>query len=231
MLSKKVAVIADDDKETLRILVDTLEADGFEVALAMDTQHALSLIRKVNPVLVVSEIGKANYDGLLLFETYKKDYPYLNNFKMVILTNNNEEKYEISSFESGIDDYLIKPLRKNAFKMRIVRYLNEENPVVHVVPEKQFQIRDLHFNLLNKTIYKLPEKKQIPIQSKTFEILFFLASNNDRIFSREALIKAVWAPSRKVSPRSIDVHILKIRQLLGENYVKTIKGVGYLFVK
>lgn len=230
MLTRKMAVIADDDKETLRNLVSTLEDDGFEVALALDTNHAIQLIKKVHPVLVISEIGKHNYDGLSLFESFKKEVRLINQLKMVILTNNSDEKYEILSFESGIDDFLLKPLRKNAFRKRIVRYFKEEK-APQKAPKKQYQIRDLFFNISNKSIHKLPNEEVVPIQSKTFDILLFLALNHDHIYSREALINAIWPINSKVTARSIDVHILKIRQLLGEGYIKTIKGVGYIFIK
>ncbi|PTB88396.1 hypothetical protein C9994_17780 [Marivirga lumbricoides] len=92
-------------------------------------------------------------------------------------------------------------------------------------------MRDLFFNISNKSIHKIPNQEVIPIQAKTFDILLFLALNHDHIFSREALINAIWPVNSKVTARSIDVHILKIRQLLGEGYIKTIKGVGYIFLK
>ncbi len=230
MLTKKTAVIADDDKETLRSLVSTLEDNGFEVALALDNEHALQLIKKVNPILVISEVGKNNYDGVRLYEAYKKESKLNDHLKMVILTNNVDENLEIQSFESGVDDFLIKPLRKNAFNKRITRYFIEQKKELKS-PKKQFQIRDLFFNLVNKTVYKMPENKQVRIQSKSFEILFFLAFHHDQVFSRDALISAIWETNSKVTARSIDVHILKIRQAFGDEYVKTIKGVGYIFSK
>jgi two-component system alkaline phosphatase synthesis response regulator PhoP len=230
MLTKKTAVIADDDKETLRTLVSTLEDNGFEVALALDSEHALQLIKKVNPILVISEIGKNNYDGVGLFEAYKMDPKINDNLKMVILTSSIDENLEIKSFESGVDDFLIKPLRKNAFNKRILRYFIEQKKEVKS-PKKQFQIRDLFFNLVAKTVYKTSENTPIQIQSKSFDILFFLAYNHDQVFSREVLIRAIWESNSKVTSRSIDVHILKIRQAIGEEYVKTIKGVGYIFSK
>ncbi len=230
MLTKKTAVIADDDKETLRSLVSTLEENGFEVALALDNEHALQLIKKVNPILVISEIGKNNYDGVRLYEEYKKESKLNDHLKMVILTNNVDENLEIKSFESGVDDFLIKPLRKNAFNKRITRYFIEQKKELKS-PKKQYQIRDLFFNLVTKTVFKTPENRPVRIQSKSFDILLFLALNHDQVFSRETLINAIWESNSKVTPRSIDVHILKIRQAFGDQYVKTIKGVGYIFNK
>ncbi len=229
MQEKKIAIIADDDKETITSLVEALEEKGFFIKIADDTQHALQLIKNVKPCLVISEIGKMKYDGVLLFEAYKKEPVFSNHFKMVILTNNNDEKYEVMSFESGIDDYLLKPLRTKAFQKRIHRFFNKENARLSI-PEKQFQIRGLFFNLTNKTIQQIHDKKLIKIQSKTFDLLFFLAVNNNQIFSRESLLQSIWTEDKQITSRSVDVHILKIRQVLGKGFIKTVKGVGYLFI-
>jgi two-component system alkaline phosphatase synthesis response regulator PhoP len=230
MQQSRTAVIADDDKGTLRDLVRILESENFNVALALDTQHAIQLINKHQPQLIISEIGNQNYDGIRLFkylkeESTKKDI----DARIIALTSNNEEKNEILSYESGIDFFLKKPLRKNAFKKRLLKFFSSDDSYFQLKPIEEYEIRDLFFDVKKRLLYKLPFKELLQIQSKSYEILLFLARFPNQVFSREQLMQAIWGNTAKVSLRSVDIHILKIRQLLGEDYIKTIKGVGYLF--
>ncbi|SMG14573.1 two-component system, OmpR family, alkaline phosphatase synthesis response regulator PhoP [Marivirga sericea] len=230
MQQRKTAVIADDDKETLRDLVKILESENFNVALALDTQHAIQLINRHQPLLVISEIANKNYDGISLFNYLKKEASISElEPKIIALTSNNEEQNEILSYESGIDFFLRKPLRKNAFKKRLLKFFGAEENIFHLKPLDEYAIRDLYFDMKKRLLFKLPAKELLQIQSKSYEILLFLARFPNQVFSREQLMHVIWGSSSKVTLRSVDIHILKIRQLLGEGYIKTIKGVGYLF--
>ncbi|ADR20344.1 DNA-binding response regulator [Marivirga tractuosa] len=230
MQQSRTAVIADDDKETLRDLVRILESENFNVALALDTQHAIQLINRHQPLLIISEIANQNYDGIGLFNYLKNDATIKEvEPRIIALTSNSEEQYEILSYESGIDFFLRKPLRKNAFRKRLTKFFGEEENVFHLKPIDEYEIRDLYFDIKKHLLFKLPSKDLMQIQSKSFEILLFLARFPNKVFSREQIMQAIWGNSSKVTLRSVDIHILKIRQLLGEDYIKTIKGVGYLF--
>jgi two-component system alkaline phosphatase synthesis response regulator PhoP len=230
MQQRKTAVIADDDKETLRDLVKILESEDFNVALALDTEHAIQLINRHQPLLLISEIANQNYDGISLFNYLKKESSSQDfDPKIVALTSNNDEQNEILSYESGIDCFLRKPLRKIAFKKRLSRFFGEEESIFHLKPLEEYEIKDLHFDIKKHLLFTLPARELQQIQSKSFEILLFLARFPNQVFSRQQLMEAIWGNSSKVTLRSVDIHILKIRQLLGEGYIKTIKGVGYLF--
>jgi len=230
MQQSRIAVIADDDKETLRDLVNILEAENFNVALALDTQHAIQLINKHKPLLIISEIADHNYDGISLFKYLREESELCESDpKIIALTSNNEEKNEILSYESGIDFFLKKPLRKNAFKKRLSKFFSQEEGIYHLKALEEYEILDLFFDIKKHLLFKLPSKELIQIQSKSYEILLFLARFPNKVFSREQIMLAIWGDSAKVTQRSVDIHILKIRQLLGEGYIKTIKGVGYLF--
>ncbi|HET8859635.1 response regulator transcription factor [Marivirga sp.] len=230
MQQSRTAVIADDDKETLRDLVKILESENFNVALALDTQHAIQLINKHHPLLIISEIANQNYDGISLFN-YLRNEPNTKEIdpKIIALTSNQEEQNEVLSYESGIDYFLQKPLRKNAFKKRLSKFFGEEESIFHLKPLDEYEIKDLFFDIKKNLLYKLPSKDLIQIQSKSFEILLFLARFPNKVFSRDQIMQTIWGLGSKVTLRSVDIHILKIRQLLGDNYIKTIKGVGYLF--
>jgi two-component system alkaline phosphatase synthesis response regulator PhoP len=145
------------------------------------------------------------------------------------LTSNKEERNEILSYESGIDFFLRKPLRKNAFKQRLSKFFGEQEDIHHLKPILEYQIGNLFFDIKRHLLFKLPEDEILQIQSKSFEILLFLARFPNQVFSREQIMQSIWGKASKVTLRSVDIHILKIRQLLGEGYIKTIKGVGYLF--
>lgn len=229
MRPQMMAVIADDDKKTLRDLVRVLEEEHFEVALALDTEHAFQLVQKHKPQLIISEVAKSNYDGLSLFEKVRGEID-TNEYqsKLIILTSNADERNEILSFETGIDTYLRKPLRSHAFKKRLARFFQLKSDI-NTVKMDHFQIKDLYFDLKKRLLYRKSSNTHLTIQAKTFDILFFLASHANNVFSRQQLLQQIWKDNHTVTARSVDVHILKIRQLLGSGYVKTIKGVGYLF--
>jgi two-component system alkaline phosphatase synthesis response regulator PhoP len=230
MPSMKTAIIADDDKETLRELIQVLESEGFSVALALDTQHAIQLINRHQPSLIISEIANRNYDGISLLNYLRNDgYNKELDSKVIALTSNREERYEILSYESGIDFFLHKPLRKNAFKKRLSKFFDADDDTHHFKAIDEYEIRDLYFDIKRHLLYKLPTKELLKIQSKSFEILLFLARFPHQVFAREQIMQTIWGKSSTVTLRSVDIHILKIRQLLGEGYIKTIKGVGYLF--
>ncbi len=230
MQQSRTAVIADDDKDTLRDLVKILESENFSVALALDTLHAIQLINRHKPLLIISEIANQNYDGISLFNYLKNDSLQSEiDPKIIALTSDKDEQNEILSFESGIDFFLHKPLRKNAFKKRLSNFFGDKESIFHLKPIDEYEIRDLYFDIKKHLLYALPSMELIQIQSKSFEILLFLARFPNQVFSREQIMQAIWGNSSKVTLRSVDIQILKIRQLLGEGYVKTIKGVGYLF--
>jgi len=230
MQKSRTAVIADDDKETLRDLITILESENFNVALALDTQHAIQLIIKHQPLLIISEVANYNYDGISIFRYLKNDIEIKGvDPKIIALTSDEDEKNEILSYDSGIDFFLRKPLRKKAFKKRLSKFFEEEENVFHLRAMDEYQIRDLFFDIKKHLLFKLPSKDLIKIQSKSYEILLFLAQFPNKVFSREQIMHNIWGNSAKVTLRSVDIHILKIRQLLGEEYIKTIKGVGYLF--
>jgi len=226
----KTAIIADDDKNTLRDLVDVLESENFNVSLALDTNHAIQLANKIQPLLVISEVANQNYDGISLFKYFKNQQ---NNCKhdpkLIALTSNSDEQYEILSYDTGIDFFLKKPLRKMAFKHRISKFFNDEEITSGTASMEDYQIRDLHFDIKHHLLYKLPNRNQIVIQSKSFDILLHLAKYPNQVFKREQLLEDIWGVESKVSLRTVDIHILKIRQALGDEYIKTIKGVGYIF--
>lgn len=230
MQQSRTAVIADDDKETLRDLVKILESENFNVALALDTQHAIQLIDRHQPLLIISEVANQNYDGISLFNYLKNEASKKEvDPKIIALTSNKEERFEILSYESGIDFFLRKPLRKNAFKKRLSKFFGEDENIFHLKPLDEYQIRDLYFDIKKHLLFKSHTNEMMQIQAKSFEILLFLARFPNQVFSREQIMQAIWGNSSKVTLRSVDIHILKIRQLLGEDYIKTIKGVGYLF--
>jgi two-component system alkaline phosphatase synthesis response regulator PhoP len=226
---KKFAVIADDDKDTLRNLVGTLELEGFDVALALDNSHAVKLVKKHKPKLIISEAAKENYDGINLLGNLRKDISNWPDTRFIILTSNTTETLEINAFDLGVDDFLLKPIRPNAFRKRIHKYSRDAFQL-DKAPVDVITLRDLKLDPFHKRVLKAGKDKPEKIQSKTFDILYFLARNHDQVFSREKILQMIWGDQIDVTPRSIDVHVLKIRTVLGEGYVKTIKGVGYKFL-
>lgn len=224
MQQYKVLVV-DDEPDILDMIEYNLKNEGFAVEIANDGESAIRLARESRPDLVLLDIMMPRLDGV---ETCRRlrEMPEMRNSAIVFLTARAEEYSELAGFEAGADDYITKPIRPRVLMSRIKAVLRRGIDSEQTT-ETQLKISDLEIIKDEHLVYQ--NGRPITLPKKEFELLFFLASRPGKVFSREVLLEKIWGTDVYVVPRTIDVHIRKLREKLGETYIQTIKGVGYKF--
>ena len=154
-----------------------------------------------------------------------RQIPELKNTFIIFLTARMEEYSEVAAFDVGADDYITKPIKPRALMSRIAALFRRESKKEQ--EQSQISIRDLVIDRGSYTIEK--SGKTITLPKKEFELLFFLAKNPNMVFSRDELLQNIWGADVFVLARTVDVHIRKVREKIGDDYITTVKGVGYKF--
>jgi two-component system alkaline phosphatase synthesis response regulator PhoP len=222
-IAHKVLVV-DDDPDIVELLAYNLEKEGYDVATASNGKNALETARTFNPELVVLDIMMPQIDGI---ETARllRNIPDFKNTYILFLTARSEEYSEVAAFEIGADDYLTKPIKPRALMSRINALFRREAQKAD--PGEQLEIAGLSINRKNYTVTQ--KEKSVVLPKKEFELLFFLAQHPNKVFNRDELLQKIWGADIYVLERTVDVHIRKVREKIGESYIKTLKGVGYMF--
>ncbi|MFN8353135.1 MAG: response regulator transcription factor [Spirosomataceae bacterium] len=221
--SYKVLVV-DDDPDISELLQYNLEKEGFEVRAASDGRRALEIVRDFTPDLVLLDIMMPYLDGI---ETGRllRQIPELRDTYILFLTARTEEYSEIAAFDIGADDYITKPIKPRALMSRIKALFRREAQKLE--PVEKVEIGGLSINRQNHSVTLNGEVLVFP--KKEFELLAFLAQNPDKVFSRDEILRRIWGEDIYVLERTVDVHIRKLREKIGEGFIKTLKGVGYMF--
>jgi two-component system alkaline phosphatase synthesis response regulator PhoP len=221
--SQKVLVV-DDEEPILELLKYNLEKQGYDVRTAIDGQGAVEVARKFHPDLVLLDIMMPKMDGVEACRQIRA-MPELANTFIVFLTARAEEYSEIAAFDVGADDYILKPIKPRALMSRIGAFFRRDSKKKNT--SSQIKIGDL---LIDRTSYTIRLKdKEISLPKKEFELLFFLAQNPNKVFNRDDLLQNIWGSDVYVLARTVDVHIRKVREKIGDDYITTVKGVGYKF--
>jgi len=217
-------LVVDDEEPILELLKYNLEKGGFEVKTAIDGSRAVEIAKKFVPDLVLLDIMMPKMDGV---ETCRllRDIPELQKTFVVFLTARSEEYSEVAAFDVGADDYITKPIKPRALMSRINAMFRRDSKKTS--PSSLITVGDLTIDRTSYTI-KVNEK-EINLPKKEFELLYFLAQNPNKVFSREELLQNIWGSDVYVLARTVDVHIRKVREKIGEEYITTVKGVGYKF--
>ncbi len=220
---QKVLVV-DDEEAILELLRYNLEKGGYDVKTASDGMKAIEIARKFQPDLVLLDIMMPKMDGV---ETCRqiREIPHMDKAFVVFLTARAEEYSEVAAFDVGADDYITKPIKPRALMSRIsalFRRDSKKTPVANTI-----SIGDL---IIDRSSYTIRIKdREISLPKKEFELLYFLAQNPNQVFTREDLLQHIWGTDVYVLARTVDVHIRKVREKIGEEFITTVKGVGYKF--
>jgi two-component system alkaline phosphatase synthesis response regulator PhoP len=218
-------LLVDDDPDILELLEYNLAKENYVLAKAVNGQQALEIAKTFKPNLVILDVMMPILDGI---ETARqmKLMPELKSSIILFLTARGEEYTEIAAFEAGGADYVVKPIKPRALVSRIKSMLNREGGPAENSQEI-IQIGDL---VINRTQYSASfQGRLLVLPKKEFELLSFLARNPNKVFNRDELLEKVWGTDVYVVERTVDVHIRKLREKIPEYYIKTLKGVGYLF--
>lgn len=222
-LNKKILII-DSDNENIDFLSYSLRKEGYKVYVARTSAEGIDLAIKEQPTLIILEIILPDIDGI---ETCWKlrENPKFEKTLIVFLTSRGEVFSEVSSFNAGADDFVVKPIRSQAFICRINTMINKNSKL-----NEENNIFEFGNILINKDQYLVSnDGLDIHLPKKAFEILFLLCTNANKLLSREEIHEAIWIDDQKLKSRTIDVYINKIRESIGERYINTVKGVGYKF--
>jgi two-component system alkaline phosphatase synthesis response regulator PhoP len=222
-------LIADDEPDILEFVCYNLIKEGFQVSTATNGIEALEKAKSINPHLILLDIMMPELDGV---ETCRelRSMPEFEDTIIAFLTARSEDYSQIVGFEVGGDDYITKPIRPRVLISRINALLRRtEKASGNANSSKVLKIGDLLIDKEQYVIRKEGSDDKIVLAKKEFELLTLLVSKPGKVFSREEIFKNIWGSNVIVGNRTIDVHIRKIREKIGDEYIKTIKGVGYKF--
>jgi two-component system alkaline phosphatase synthesis response regulator PhoP len=223
--TKQKILIVDDEPDILELIEYNLKKEGYQVYTARNGQEAVSEAKKSLPDLIVLDIMMPKMDGIEACRIMRTMPEFKNTF-MVFLTARSEEYSEIAGFNVGADDYIAKPIKPRALVSRINAILRRNAPAEEVTDNK-LEIGEL---VIDREAYLVFQKGQkVVLAKKEFELLYLLASKPGKVYTREVILKNIWEDSVVVTNRTIDVHIRKLREKLGDDIVSTVKGVGYKF--
>jgi two-component system alkaline phosphatase synthesis response regulator PhoP len=216
-------LIVDDEPDIIEILQFNLENEGYKVISAVNGKEGLKLADQYIPHLIILDLMMPVMDGIEACERLRMDKKF-NNSVIMFLSARGEDYSQVAAFEAGADDYITKPIKPRVLNSKVKALLRRfKNEFSQILSFKNIVIDSEQYTVLldNKT-HDLPRKE--------FELLFLLASKPGKVFKRERIMESVWGTDVIVGDRTIDVHIRKLREKIGKNLFKTIKGVGYQFV-
>jgi two-component system alkaline phosphatase synthesis response regulator PhoP len=221
--SKKILVV-DDEVDILELLKYNLKKEGYTVKTATNGIEAMKTAKDFLPDLVLLDIMMPHQDGV---ETCRqlREMPKLVNTFIIFLTARSEEYSEVAAFDIGADDYITKPIKPRALISRIAAIFRRGE--AKIKDNNLITIGDLVIDKESYTV--MIKEKKITLPKKEFQLLYFLAQNPNRVYSRDDLLQNIWGADVYVLARTVDVHIRKVREKIGEGFIRTIKGVGYKF--
>lgn len=218
-------LLVDDEPDILEIIGYNLSVEGYEIITADNGIKAIKKAKKERPQLIIMDVMMPGMDGIEACEQIRK-IPELSNTIITFLTARGEDYSQMAGFDAGADDYITKPIKPKVLTSKVkalLRRLNEERP-----SQKILKIGEL---IINREEYKISHHgTEIILPRKEFELLSLLATKPNKVFEREEILNKVWGNDVVVGGRTIDVHIRKLREKIGDDCFKTVKGIGYKFV-
>jgi two-component system alkaline phosphatase synthesis response regulator PhoP len=220
-------LLVDDESDIREFLGYNLAKEGYQVFKAKNGRKGLEKAKEVKPHLAILDIMMPEMDGIEACAEMRK-IPELKDMIVLFLTARNEDFSQIASFDAGADDFITKPIKPKVFLSRIQALLRRSR-ISEPEPSGKEQLTTACFTIDRSRYLVLKENREIVLPKKEFELLWYLASSPDRVFTRDEIFSSVWGDDVVVGDRTIDVHIRRIREKLETDCIKTIKGVGYKF--
>jgi len=226
-------LLVDDEIDILEFISYNLEKEGYKVYTAQNGLEAIKVAEKKSPDLIILDVMMPEMDGIAACEEIRK-IPSLQSVIIAFLTARGEDYSQIAGFEAGADDYITKPIRPKVLVSRVKALLKRTGsatPAQSAVSENTniVTIGDL---VIDKERYLVrKDDQEMILPRKEFELLSLLVSKPGKVFTREEIYYSVWGDNVVVGDRTIDVHIRKLREKIGNDHIKTLKGIGYKFVE
>ena len=221
---KTKILLVDDEPDILEFISYNLNKEGFEVFTSNNGKEAIKIAIQERPELIILDVMMPDLDGI---ETCRviREHAELKDVLVAFLTARNEDYSQIAGFDAGADDYINKPIKPRVLISRVKALLRRKSSASG--PEEVQEVNGFAIDREKYLIIK--DSKTINLPKKEFELIALLASKPGKVFTREDILKSVWGDDVVVGDRTIDVHIRKLREKLGDAYIRTIKGVGYKF--
>ena len=217
-------LLVDDEPDIIEIIRFNLEQKGYQIFTASDGLEAIKVAEKEMPNLIIMDVMMPNLDGIEACERMRQDDRFADTIIM-FLTARGEDYSYVAAFDAGADDYVTKPIKPKVLLSKVKGLLRRF---------KKKESRNLFvFNqlIIDRDAYKVTAVgKELSLPRKEFELIFLLASKPGRVFTRETIMDKIWGGD-VVGNRTIDVHIRKLREKIGDHYFKTVKGIGYKFIQ
>jgi two-component system alkaline phosphatase synthesis response regulator PhoP len=217
-------LLVDDEPDIIEIIRFNLSQEGYQILSASDGLEALKVAEKHLPHLIIMDVMMPNMDGIEACEQLRKDPRFVETIIM-FLTARGEEYSYVAAFEAGADDYVTKPIKPKVLTSKVKgllrRFKKNQKSENRLLFDGLVVDREAYKVILNDQEMSLPRKE--------FELFYLLASKPDKVFGRDEIMDKVWGGNVVVGDRTIDVHIRKLREKIGQHYFKTIKGIGYKF--
>lgn len=214
-------LLVDDEEDILEFLGYNLKREGFQVVTATNGKEGIEKAKKELPHLIVMDVMMPEMDGITAVEEIRKNKS-LDETLIVFLTARSEDYSQIAGFEAGADDYIAKPIKPKVLISRVNALLRRS------LKKDSGKIIKIGNLIINQEKFEvLLDDKKIVLPKKEFKLLKLLASSPSKVFTREEIFVKVWGDDVIVGDRTIDVHVRKIREKIGDDYIKTIKGIGY----
>lgn len=223
-MSKQTILVVDDEQDLLDLIEYNLRQEDFDVLKAENGRDGIQLAKEHMPSLVLLDIMMPQMDGIEVCDRMRED-PTLSHIPIIFLTARSDEKTEIEGLNKGADDYITKPISTSKLISRIKAVLRRFDETEEKV--QKLDVHDLEIDRDRYIVTRGDEEFQLP--RKEFELLYYLASKKGKVRDRQTLLNKVWGDNIYVVDRTVDVHVRKIREKLGDHYIETVKGVGYRF--
>ena len=216
----------DDEPDILEILKYNLSNEGYNVSTASDGKSAIEMANNITPNLIIMDVMMPNMDGIEACEKLRSDEKF-NDTIIMFLTARGEDYSHVAAYDAGADDYVTKPVKPKVLVSKVKGLLRRLKKVIaqdinEIIFDDIKIDREKYKVYISNNVLNLPRKE--------FELLYLLASKPDKVYKREKIMETVWGSEVVVGDRTIDVHIRKLREKVGDKYFKTVKGVGYKFV-
>ena len=218
-------LLVDDEPDIIEILRYNLTQEGYNVIAAKDGHSAIKKAEKEIPNLIIMDVMMPKMDGIEACGIIRQN-PKFNDTIIMFLTARGEDYSHVAAYDAGADDYVTKPIKPKVFISKVkglLRRLKKENNLTSIIEVGKL--------IIDKDEYKVKVSDQsFSLPRKEFELLYLLASKPEKVFKREKIMQFIWGSEVVVGDRTIDVHMRKLREKIGDKYFKTVKGVGYKFV-
>ncbi|HNW90106.1 MAG TPA: response regulator transcription factor [Bacteroidales bacterium] len=227
MDNEHIILLVDDEPDIVEFLSYNLKKEGFKVYTASNGIDGIKTAKEIIPHLIVLDVMMPGIDGIETCSELKK-IPALSRSLIMFLTARGEDYSQIAGLDAGADDYITKPIKPRLFISRVNALLRRYSDTEESITETStMKIHDL---LIDREKYiVIKQGRKIVLPKKEFELLYLLASKPSRVFTREEILSKIWGDNVIVGDRTIDVHIRKVREKIGGEFLTTVKGIGYKF--